>query len=180
MNIILIILFASSFVKLLTALNIFRYGLGLTGFAFGLVILVFSVVLSAFVIQPVLEPIGGIDAFLNGKAGFAEGRDALMPFIESKSNPEVRERLQEISGEQNSWILSLSAFMVSELKEAFYLGLIFIIPFIVIDFLVLNAFTALGVTQISASLFSLPFKLLLFYVADGWVLITEKLIGGYF
>ena len=71
------------------------------------------------------------------------------------------------------------AFVISELTVAFQLGVMLLIPFIVIDLLVANLLTALGVTQISHLVVSLPLKLLLFFSIDGWTLLTEKLISGY-
>lgn len=75
---------------------------------------------------------------------------------------------------------TLAAFLVSQLREAFQLGLIILIPFLVIDLLIANALALLGITQISADIVSLPLKLLLFVAVDGWGLISEKLIRVYF
>ena len=69
--------------------------------------------------------------------------------------------------------------MVSQLKEAFYLGLIFLIPFVVVDLVVTNVMMLLGITQLSAVLVSLPIKLLLFVSIDGWMLVSQRLLGSF-
>jgi flagellar biosynthetic protein FliP len=71
------------------------------------------------------------------------------------------------------------AFFVTELREALELGLLLLLPFVVIDLLVVNVLMALGVTAMSPRYVSLPIKLLLFVSVDGWTLIMEKLLGGY-
>jgi type III secretion protein R len=71
------------------------------------------------------------------------------------------------------------AFVVSELTEAFQIGFIIFLPFLVIDLVVANILLALGMFQISPITISLPFKLLLFVLVDGWHLIAKGLILGY-
>jgi flagellar biosynthesis protein FliP len=73
----------------------------------------------------------------------------------------------------------ISAFLLTELRQAFQLGFIILLPFVVIDLLVVNVMLALGVTQISHAVVALPLKLLLFFTLDGWTLVTEKLLGTY-
>lgn len=71
------------------------------------------------------------------------------------------------------------AFVISELKEAFQIGFIIFVPFLVIDMIVANILMALGMQMLSPTTISLPFKLLLFVVIDGWYMITKGLITGY-
>lgn len=70
-----------------------------------------------------------------------------------------------------------AAFLITQLREAFQIGLMFIIPFLVIDLLVANVLLVLGATQISASVISIPLKILIFVAVDGWSLVAIKLIG---
>jgi type III secretion protein R len=73
----------------------------------------------------------------------------------------------------------IPAFVVSELTEAFQIGFILFLPFLVIDLVIANILLALGMFQISPITISLPFKLLLFVLVDGWHLIAKALILGY-
>jgi type III secretion protein R len=71
------------------------------------------------------------------------------------------------------------AFVVSELKEAFQIGFLLFVPFIVIDMVVANILLALGMHMLSPTTISMPFKLLLFVLVDGWYLIAKGLVVGY-
>ena len=71
------------------------------------------------------------------------------------------------------------AFVLSELKSAFIIGLVVFIPFLVLDMLVSAALMSMGMMMVPPVIVSLPFKLLLFVVVDGWALITTALVGSY-
>jgi type III secretion protein R len=73
----------------------------------------------------------------------------------------------------------IPAFVVSELTEAFQIGFIIFLPFLVIDMVVSNILMALGMQMLSPTTISLPFKLLLFVLVDGWHLLTQGLVLGY-
>ncbi|MDO8461907.1 MAG: type III secretion system export apparatus subunit SctR [Deltaproteobacteria bacterium] len=77
------------------------------------------------------------------------------------------------------FIILIPAFVISELTEAFQIGFIIFIPFLVIDMVVTNVLLSLGMFQISPITVSLPFKLLLFVLVDGWHLIAKGLIMSY-
>lgn len=77
------------------------------------------------------------------------------------------------------FMVLVPAFVISELAEAFQIGFIIFVPFLVIDMVVANILMALGMQMLSPTTISLPFKLLLFVVIDGWYLITRGLIIGY-
>ena len=71
------------------------------------------------------------------------------------------------------------AFVISELKESFQIGFILFVPFLVVDMVVSNILMALGMQMLSPTTISLPFKILLFVLVDGWYLITRGLVLGY-
>lgn len=73
----------------------------------------------------------------------------------------------------------IAAFLLTELKEAFQIGFLLFLPFIVIDMVVANILQALGMVMLSPTTISLPFKLLLFVMSDGWYLLAEGLLSGY-
>jgi type III secretion protein R len=77
------------------------------------------------------------------------------------------------------FMVIVPAFVVSELKEAFQIGFILFVPFIVIDMVVANILLALGMHMLSPTTISMPFKLLLFVLVDGWYLIAKGLVVGY-
>ncbi len=196
-----LILLLTSFTKVFTVLSIVRVGVGLEGLGMGAIVAGFSLLVTFVVMQPQLEPIGGLQALLEGKLR-AEDRVVtthLKPFLERNADASVRERLAKLrtsngvkpkdepksdgaaveNPQDDDLSLVTLAFMLTELREAFELGLLLLLPFVVIDLLVVNIITALGVTDFPARIASLPLKLLLFVSIDGWTLITEKLLGGY-
>lgn len=77
------------------------------------------------------------------------------------------------------WSIVVPAFVISELKESFQIGFILFIPFLVVDMVVANILMALGMQMLSPTTISLPFKILLFVMVDGWYLITRGLVLGY-
>ncbi|OGF65782.1 MAG: EscR/YscR/HrcR family type III secretion system export apparatus protein [Candidatus Fischerbacteria bacterium RBG_13_37_8] len=81
--------------------------------------------------------------------------------------------------EKEDLLILVPAFVISELKEAFEIGFIIFIPFIVIDLVVSNILLSLGMFMLSPMMISLPFKLLLFVMVDGWCLLSRGLILGY-
>ena len=182
----LLVLFCTAFVKLLTALSIFRYGLGLDSAPFGLVVLALSLVLSFFVMEPQLKSATGLQSFMNGSQLNTENIEAsFSPFLLKHTEVKFTDKLNKIaeksgSEHKDTFALKLSAFMLSELSSAFLIGLIVILPFLIIDLLIANAMAALNITSLSTAVVSLPVKLLLFVALDGWLLISEKLLGGYF
>ncbi|MBN1960987.1 MAG: type III secretion system export apparatus subunit SctR [Deltaproteobacteria bacterium] len=77
------------------------------------------------------------------------------------------------------WAIIVPSFVISELKEAFQIGFILFVPFLVIDMVVANLLMALGMQMLSPTTISLPFKILLFVLVDGWYLISRGLVLGY-
>jgi type III secretion protein R len=77
------------------------------------------------------------------------------------------------------WTVIIPSFVISELKEAFQIGFILFVPFLVVDMVVANILMALGMQMLSPTTISLPFKILLFVLVDGWYLITKGLVIGY-
>ena len=77
------------------------------------------------------------------------------------------------------WSIIVPAFVISELKESFQIGFILFIPFLVVDMVTANILMALGMQMLSPTTISLPFKILLFVLVDGWYLITRGLVLGY-
>ena len=73
----------------------------------------------------------------------------------------------------------IPAFVTSELKEAFQIGFLIFVPFIIIDMVVANILLSMGMHMLSPSVISLPFKLLLFVLVDGWFLLVRGLVLSY-
>lgn len=179
------VLLASSFIRFATVFTIFRFGLGLRGVTFGFITAALSLALATAVLEKDLGR--GDISLLNPKS--MQGLDVektFRPLLEHRTDPglikdlgdKILKKGQHAPDEKPSFGLLLSAYILSELKSAFEIGIMILIPFVVIDLLVSNILVMLGVTQLSAAAVSVPLKLLLFFVVNGWTLLAEKILGG--
>ena len=114
----------------------------------------------------------GIEPFRTFMLKYTRQTDLAL-FIEFSKIPEVK-NIKEVP----IYVL-IPAFMISELKTAFQIGFMLFIPFIVIDLVVSNILLSLGMFMLSPVMISLPFKILLFVLVDGWNLITKGLLNGF-
>jgi type III secretion protein R len=81
--------------------------------------------------------------------------------------------------DKNDFQVLIPAFVTSQLKEAFQIGFLVFVPFIIIDMVIANVLLAMGMSMLSPSVISLPFKLLLFVLVDGWFLLVRGLVLSY-
>ncbi len=197
---LLSVLLLTSFVRIVTCISILRYGLGLYGAGFGIVVICVSLALSFYVASPYIEKIGGLNNINNYQVmqknfkPFMEKnidkglyKKFSKNFIKENKNQESNEAIKnlsnddmenEIKNEKNLNFLTF-LFVISELRDAFKYGVLILLPFLIIDLLVMNIFMALGVEGFSYQVASLPIKLGVFVAVDGWVIISEKLINYY-
>lgn len=121
-------------------------------------------------VTAVVEP---MRAFLKANANDAER--ARFFDVARRARPESQRA--EVS--QDDLAVIVPAFVVTELSEAFAIGFLIYLPFLVIDLVVSNVLLALGMQMMSPTQVSLPFKLLLFVAIDGWGLLAQSLVAGY-
>jgi type III secretion protein R len=112
-------------------------------------------------------------AFLT-KFATAKDRGLFYKLAKKMRKPEDRDQVQE-----TDFLILIPAFVISELSKAFQIGFVIFLPFLVIDMVVANILLSLGMFQLSPVTVSLPFKLLLFVLVDGWYLIAQGLVMGY-
>ena len=185
---IVAVLLLSSFVRIFTSLCILRAGLGLSG-GFGIVLFGLAVTLSLLVAAPQLEKVGGLAKLSSSEPQNLQPRleEAFRPFLEKNTDKEVISSVSKLEVALNhrkdeaapSFEALSAAFVVSELREAFGIGLTILIPFFVLDLVVTNVLMVLNINQLSTNVVSLPLKLLLFFAVDGWSLIVARLLGSY-
>lgn len=92
---------------------------------------------------------------------------------------QLRPQAERAAVQENDLVVLAPAFATAELKSAFEIGFLLFLPFLVIELLVSTVLTSLGMTSVAPELVSLPFKLLLFVLADGWHLLFRGLVLGY-
>lgn len=187
-----LLLMTTSFTKIFVVLALTRNALGLQGTPPTQVLAGLSLFLSLFIMGPVLGDMNdaGVQPYLNGEVSFTEGTSAaiaplrefmldhtresdiaLMTRAADDANPETRADVPMTT--------LMPAFMLSELRSAFIIGFVIFVPFLVIDLVVSGALMSMGMMMLPPVMVSLPFKLLLFVLVDGWTLIITALIGSY-
>ncbi|HPQ39840.1 MAG TPA: flagellar type III secretion system pore protein FliP [bacterium] len=199
-----ILIMTTAFVKLSAVLSILRSALGTSQIPPNTVITGLSVILSILIMLPVVDDIhenmkasgmnvqtnqGNTDLKVSLENLYACAEEPLRGFLRLHTHPEEEEMLRRLIGGyrtagesagNDSDIILVTAFVLSELKEAFQIGFLVFLPFIIIDMIVANILQAMGMVMLSPTTISLPFKLLLFVLSDGWHLLIEGLVAGYF
>lgn len=188
---------ATSFIKLSLVLSIIRSALGAPGVPPTSVLTALAAVLTFFVMAPVahemiveLEEAPPSSAEREDPLGLHAARQIFVaaspPLIEflERNTPEselafFRDLAREPEPETSSLRVLLPAFAVGETVEAFFIGFLVFLPFLVIDLIVANTLLALGMHMVSPLSLTLPLKLLLFVVVDGWHLILSGLLFSY-
>jgi flagellar biosynthesis protein FliP len=185
------ILLVTSFVKCVTALSIFRYGIGLQGAEFGLLIVVVALGLSVASMPEPIEKVGGIQVLFGGSPSpdFLSAVEKTIPILTEKTpnkilsvfkRPEKGDGSSRAAhGDASLRALQevLPAYLVSELTTALSIGCLLLIPFLVVDIAVSHVLALIGAPHMSASAVALPLKLLLFLAVDGWSLLAQRLLG---
>jgi flagellar biosynthetic protein FliP len=187
-----ILLTCTSFTKILVVLGLTRNALGLQQSPPNQVLAGLALFLSLFIMAPVLSAVNdaGIQPYLDGEATTSQAWDAgikpLQDFMLDNTDDDELKLLTSVADRElpkNRDDVALStlvpAFVLSELKDAFIIGFIIFIPFLVIDIVVSGALMALGMMMMPPVMVSLPFKLLLFVMVDGWALVIRALVGSY-
>jgi flagellar biosynthetic protein FliP len=187
------VLLFGCFVQVITILSLLRYGLGLGGFDFGVVSFILSLVLSLLMVEAKFGLSATLEKTIEGTPiGFSQILDSkVRPFLIESSDPQIVQRVSLLSTSlrvgstaspdvNNTSLAQLEAsFLLSQLKRALTVGLILLIPLIIIDLMVAFTLTVVGIQSVSATVISIPLKLLLFVTIDGWGLIVNKLLAGF-
>ena len=186
------LLLVTSFTKILVVLALTRNALGLPTSPPNQVLTGLALFLTMFVMGPVFGDVNEVavqpylDGTMTASAAYDAGVEPLKTFLLDNTHDDELKLMIGLSGEERpadaasvSMLTLVPAFVLSELKSAFIIGLVVFIPFLVLDMLVSAALMAMGMMMVPPTVVSLPFKLLLFVVVDGWALITTALVGSY-
>lgn len=188
----------TSYVKLVVVLSLVRNALGTQQTPPNMVINGLGIVLSLYIMAPVGSEMGDIMArekvnFNNVQSvtkNFSKLAEPLRQFMAKHSKPKERAFFVKSAGQiwpkemaakikDTDLLVLIPAFTVSELTAAFIIGFFIYLPFIVIDLVVSNVLMAMGMMMVSPMTISLPIKLLLFVLIDGWARLTHSLILSY-
>jgi flagellar biosynthesis protein FliP len=187
-----LLLLTTSFTKIFVVLGLTRNALGLQGTPPNQVLAGLALFLTMFVMSPVLTKVNeqGVQPYLKGtlsqSQAFEAGVQPLRSFMVGHTRTEELALITQAAGQpkpKNAATVPLTtlvpAFVLSELRSAFVIGFLVFIPFLVIDLVVSAALMSLGMMMLPPVTVSLPFKLLLFVLVDGWGLIVQSLVASY-
>jgi flagellar biosynthetic protein FliP len=187
-----LLLMMTSFTKIFVVLAMTRNALSLPSIPPNQVLAGLSLFLSIFVMWPVINEMNtiGIQPYLNGSLDFNGAVGAasgpLQQFMLAHTREEDIALMSRAAAAENPATPEavpmqtlIPAFMISELRAAFIIGFVIFIPFLVIDLVVSAALMSMGMMMLPPVMISLPFKILLFVLVDGWGLIITSLIQSY-
>ncbi|HEY8361833.1 MAG TPA: flagellar type III secretion system pore protein FliP [Tissierellaceae bacterium] len=187
-----ILIMMTSFTRILIVLSLIRNALGLQQTPPNQVIIGIALFLTFFIMSPIAKEINNeaVQPYINSEITQEVAIDRAMKPIRDFMFKQTRDKdlslFLSLKGISNVSSLDeipthvlIPAFIISELKTAFQIGFIIYIPFLVIDMVVASTLMAMGMMMLPPVIISLPFKLLLFVLVDGWNLIAKSLILGF-
>jgi len=201
-----VVLLMTSFVKIAVVLAVLKSALGSAQIPPSQIITGVALVLTIFVMAPTAERMfRAVEPDLGRGSGAellsARGLEAVVRAADQAKEPlrefllrhassrdrsvfhglalRMRTATERASVSERDFLVLVPAFLASELRRAFAIGLLLFLPFLVVDLVIANLLAALGMHALSPTAVSLPFKLLLFVLADGWQLLLRGLVSGY-
>ena len=186
------IIMMTSFTRIIVVLAILRQAIGLQQTPSNQVLLGMSLFLSIFIMAPIYEQINerAIEPYLSEQVTSLEALDLakepMKAFMLSQVRIKDLETFAKIAGydqldspEATPMVVLIPAFVTSELQTAFIIGFMFFIPFLIVDLVVASVLMAMGMMMLSPMIVSLPFKIMLFVLVDGWSLVMGTLAKSF-
>ena len=193
----------TSFTKIVVVLSLLRNALGLQQVPPNIVLNGLALILTLYVMYPVAQDMQGAIAQRQAESAGAQlqstetiqvaleaGKEPLRAFLIKHSDANERgfflktaqrvgnpDRMRELS--DRDFIVVIPSFVVKELSLAFQIGFLIFLPFLIIDLVISNILLAMGMMMLSPTTISLPFKLLLFVLVNGWVKLAHGLVLSY-
>lgn len=187
-----LLLGATAFTRIIIVLSILRQALGTQQTPPNQVLVSIALFLTIFIMYPTLEEIyyGAMTPYLEGRmdviTGIETASAVLKEFLVVNTREVELAMFAELAGDQPyasnadvPYNVLMPAFITSELKTAFQIGFLLFLPFLVIDMVIASILMSLGMMMLSPMLISLPFKLLLFVIVDGWAMTVGSIASTY-
>jgi flagellar biosynthetic protein FliP len=182
----------TAFTRIIIVLAILRQAIGLQTTPSNQIILGLALFLTIFIMQPVIDRVNAeaLQPYLNEQITSGDAlQRASRPFHDfmlkqtRESDIALFMRISNTpkvaTPEETPFFVLTPAFMTSELKTAFQIGFVLFIPFLIIDLVVASVLMAMGMMMLSPVIISLPFKIMLFVLVDGWALIMGSLASSF-
>jgi flagellar biosynthetic protein FliP len=187
-----IVMMMTAFTRIIVVLAILRQALGLQQTPSNQVVLGMSIFLTAFIMMPVFEKVNevAIQPYINETIKPLEALERATQPMKEFMLAQTREtdlnlfvrisgRKDLLSPDETPLHILIPAFVTSELKTAFQIGFLIFIPFLIIDLVVASILMAMGMMMLSPIIISLPFKIMLFVLIDGWALVMGTLANSF-
>ena len=188
-----IALMMTSFTRIIIVLGFLRQALGTQSTPPNQVLLGLALFLTLFVMSPVLNKsyADGVKPYMDGQLAAEQALPAASAPFKHFMLDQTREAdlalFTRLAGEKPyaskmdvPFKVAMPAFLTSELKTAFQMGFLLFIPFLIIDLVVASVLMSMGMMMVSPMIISLPFKIMLFVLVDGWTLLLGTLAGSFY
>ncbi|MGD9843000.1 MAG: flagellar type III secretion system pore protein FliP [Steroidobacteraceae bacterium] len=188
-----IVLMMTSFTRIVIVLSLLRQAIGAGTSPPNQVLVGLSLFLTLFVMGPVIDRINSeavqpyMAGTLEGSLALEKGVAPLKTFMMEQTRETDIATFVRIAGQQAydtpedvPLRILVPAFVTSELKTAFQIGFMIFIPFVIIDLVVASVLMSMGMMMLSPMMISLPFKIMLFVLVDGWTLVVSTLASSFY
>ena len=186
------LLMMTSFVRIIIVLSLLRQALGTGQTPPNMVLVGLSLFLTLFIMSPVFDSIyqNALLPYMNGSMPFEKALSLAEAPVRNFMTLQTREdditmfmqiaqKKEVVSAAEVPFTTLMPAFITSELKSAFTIGFMIYIPFVVIDLIVASVLMSMGMMMLSPMIISMPFKLMLFVLVDGWSLMMGSLASSF-
>lgn len=181
----------TAFTRIMIVLSILRQAIGMAQTPTNQILIGIALFMTFFVMAPVFNQINqrAIQPYLTDKIGFEEalniGKEPLRTFMINQTRKNDLALFSKFNNQNYASLnevpmtVLIPSFITSELKTAFQIGFILFLPFLIIDLVVASVLMAMGMMMLSPLIISLPFKIMLFVMVDGWTLILGSLASSF-
>jgi flagellar biosynthetic protein FliP len=184
-----LLILLTSFTRIIIVLSLTRQALGLQGVPPNQILAGLALFLTLFIMSPVISQVNNqaVQPYLDGKItaqqAYTDAQAPLKTWMLKQTQADDLAIFEKGSKPAAAAEVPMSAvipaFALSEMRTAFIIGFVIFVPFLVIDFVVSATLMSLGMMMLPPSLVSLPFKLLLFVMIDGWALVVKSLLSSF-
>jgi flagellar biosynthetic protein FliP len=187
-----ILLMVTSFARIVVVLSFLRQAMSTQQMPPNQVLLGLALFLTLFVMGPTIKTVNetAVQPYLNGQAtslqalktGVVPVREFMLRQTREKDLAlfvQLSKSPRPASPQDLSMTVITPAFMISELKTAFEIGFMLYLPFLIIDLVIASVLMSMGMLMLPPAMISLPFKILLFVLVDGWNLVVRSLVAGF-
>ncbi len=188
-----IVLAMTSFTRIIIVLAILRQALGTAQTPSSQILIALALFMTAFIMTPVLDRIYGdsvapyMDSRIEASEALSRAQVPLREFMLAQTRESDLKLFAELADRQElsepsatPFTILVPAFVTSELKTGFQIGFLIFIPFLIIDLVVASVLMSMGMMMLSPLIISLPFKIMLFVLVDGWALVVGSLAASFY